>query len=105
MSDDEDALFPEPDRPVVDLPAATELRKPKKVKRPLVGYSRWRPMTARLCDDCVQLIHERGVDKVPPPRSARWRRHEAGTTRLLCTLHMDARKASEVRPCKPARLR
>jgi hypothetical protein len=76
--------------PLFDLPAGTPRPVPKVVapQQKPVTFSRFKPVTRVLCDDCVRLIHERGVADAPFPISARWR---CSTGDRLCDPHKQAR--------------
>ena len=57
-----------------------------------IRYTRYRPRTHTLCDDCVLCIHQLGVEVAAFPRTVRWKRtDESGRIVLVCEIHRAAR--------------
>jgi hypothetical protein len=93
VSDDmvQEALFPIP--AVEWLPAPDDTRRwtgPRPAR-----WERYSTRRRELCGDCVKLIHERGQDKAPLPKVARWKRGRGKKVEILCEQHKDARQARE----------
>lgn len=78
-------LFGSPD----DIPPPAPKRLPRTGT-----WTRWRGLR-RLCDACTQLIHERGVDRAPVPRPARFRLGTEDGPLFYCGPHAD-----QIRDCK-----
>lgn len=56
-----------------------------------VKWTEWRG-ARRPCDDCVQRVHEHGVQGAPLPFPATWRRKGPVSDLFLCAVDADERK-------------
>lgn len=82
------------DVPLFDLPEPS--RRRFLPPSPGLRATRYRSTRERvLCGDCVLAIHERGVERAPYPKTARWRVAGPGhEPRLLCEDHKIQRMES-----------
>lgn len=54
-------------------------------------WARW-DGTHRVCEDCAQRIHERGIADAPAAMPARWRRKGPNGELFLCNVDAEERK-------------
>jgi hypothetical protein len=73
--------------------APEPVRRPKNAVRPKKApkavYTKYRPVKATKCDECMQVLVETGGTG-PVARVARWKRKQGTDVAYLCSAHTQA---------------